>query len=579
MEVETDMAEVGTSKLRLMVVDDEADNLDLLYRTFRREYQVFRAESAIAALKVLEAEGEMGIIISDQRMPKMNGTELLSRVAEQFPDTIRVLLTGYTDVEDLVDAINSGKVFKYVTKPWQPEELRQVVQQASETYRLVKNRTETLNQALRRESIFNGVMTAIRESLDYNSMLQTIVATVGQTFEADACLLHPVERLNVAENLDTNEESAEVQVMPSQYAFFSPDVEQDSEKIDRTGEGLAVDESGKPIQHVADKTIPYTQLVLPLTSQKKTLALLVLYRQAGRSPWSESDQDLLEAVAGQAALAMSQAGLYQRIQKQTEQMQAELTVARQIQSNLLRQELPLLEHARIQACCRPARAVGGDFFEVYVHPRGDVWIGVGDVSGKGVPAALFMASAISVLRRELSQDSPPDPNQVMQNLNSSLMEDLVSSNCFITLALARYTPQTRELVYANAGHVYPFVWNNQSQGKDDGAIADPTYLETRGVPLGILPIWKAANQKAPSDNRLVLEPGSVVMLASDGVTEATLNSSPAFQGEMLQASGFWKLLCAHQRKHSLDLSQVLHYIQSHSSIQEDDQTILSLEVL
>ncbi|MEO1209389.1 MAG: SpoIIE family protein phosphatase [Cyanobacteria bacterium J06638_20] len=571
------MAEVGTSKLRLMVVDDEADNLDLLYRTFRRGYEVFRAESAIAALKILEDEGEMGVIISDQRMPKMNGTEFLSRVAERFPDTIRILLTGYTDVGDLVDAINSGKVFKYVTKPWQPEALRQVIQQASETYRLVKNRTETLNQSLRRESIFNGVMMAIRESLDYSSMLQTIVATVGHAFEADACLLHPIAQTNLAESLEAQAETTVYQVKPSQYAFFAPDAKSVAETIDRSGAGLAVD-SPQPTQQVADATVPYTRLVLPLTAQKKTLALLVLYRQAGRSPWSDGDQDLLEAVAGQAALAMSQAQLYRRIQQQTEQMQAELAVARQIQSKLLRQELPHLDHARVQACCRPARAVGGDFFEVYAHPRGEVWIGVGDVSGKGVPAALFMASAISVLRRELSQDSPPDPNQVMQNLNSSLMEDLVSSNCFITLALARYTPQTRELVYANAGHVYPFVWNAQTQAKE-GAIAAPTYLETRGVPLGILPLWKPANQLSPSDNRLVLDPGSVIMLTSDGVTEATLNAPPAFQGEMLQTSGLWKLLCVQQREHPLDLSQTLNYIQSHSSTQEDDQTILSLEVL
>ncbi|MEO1145854.1 MAG: SpoIIE family protein phosphatase [Cyanobacteria bacterium J06638_22] len=571
------MAEVGTSKLRLMVVDDEADNLDLLYRTFRRGYEVFRAESAIVALKILDDEGEMGVIISDQRMPKMNGTEFLSQVAERFPDTIRILLTGYTDVGDLVDAINSGKVFKYVTKPWQPEALRQVIQQASETYRLVKNRTETLNQSLRRESIFNGVMMAIRESLDYSSMLQTIVATVGESFEADACLLHPIAQTNLAESLEDQADTVRQSVKPSEYAFFAPDAKSVAETIDRSGAGLTAD-LNQPTQQVADATVPYTRLVLPLTAQKKTLALLVLYRQAGRSPWSDGDQDLLEAVAGQAALAMSQAQLYHRIQQQTEQMQAELAVARQIQSNLLRQELPQIDHARIQACCRPARAVGGDFFEVYTHPRGELWIGVGDVSGKGVPAALFMASAISVLRRELSQDSPPDPNQVMQNLNSSLMEDLVSSNCFITLALARYTPQTRELVYANAGHVYPFVWNAQTHAKE-GAIAAPNYMETRGVPLGILPTWKPVNQRSPSDNRLVLDPGSVVMLASDGVTEATLNAPPAFQGEMLQTSGLWKLLCVQQREYPLDLSQTLNYIQSHSSTQEDDQTILSLEVL
>ena len=108
----------GDKKLKLLVVDDEPDNLDLLYRTFRRDFKVYKADSAFIAMDVLEAEGEMALIISDQRMPEMNGTEFLGKTFEIFPNTVRILLTGYTDVEDLVEAINSGKVFKYITKPW-----------------------------------------------------------------------------------------------------------------------------------------------------------------------------------------------------------------------------------------------------------------------------------------------------------------------------------------------------------------------------------------------------------------------------------------------------------------------------
>jgi response regulator RpfG family c-di-GMP phosphodiesterase len=128
-------------KLKLMVVDDEPDNLALLYRTFRREFDVVKVESAIEALSVLDEQGEMAVIISDQRMPEMLGTEFLSKTVDRFPDTIRIVLTGYTDVEDLVEAINAGKVFKYITKPWVPDQLKVVVQQAAETYRMVKHRT------------------------------------------------------------------------------------------------------------------------------------------------------------------------------------------------------------------------------------------------------------------------------------------------------------------------------------------------------------------------------------------------------------------------------------------------------
>ncbi|HEY9666942.1 MAG TPA: response regulator, partial [Coleofasciculaceae cyanobacterium] len=138
------MSQAERSKLKLMVVDDEPDNLDLLYRTFRRDFTVYKADGAMKALEILEKQGEMAVIISDQRMPLMNGTEFLSKTVDRFPDTIRILLTGYTDVEDLVEAINSGKVFKYITKPWNPENLRSVVQQAAETYEILKQRTREL---------------------------------------------------------------------------------------------------------------------------------------------------------------------------------------------------------------------------------------------------------------------------------------------------------------------------------------------------------------------------------------------------------------------------------------------------
>ncbi|MDD1444839.1 response regulator, partial [Dolichospermum sp. ST_sed2] len=111
------MTEKKLSKLKLLVVDDERDNLDLLYRTFWKDFIVYRANNATEALAILEKKGEMAVIISDQRMPDMNGSELLRLTVERFPDTIRILLTGFTDVEDLVDAINSGRVFNPHSAP------------------------------------------------------------------------------------------------------------------------------------------------------------------------------------------------------------------------------------------------------------------------------------------------------------------------------------------------------------------------------------------------------------------------------------------------------------------------------
>jgi serine phosphatase RsbU (regulator of sigma subunit)/FixJ family two-component response regulator len=556
------MTETEIEKLKLMVVDDEPDNLDLLYRTFRRDFKVYKANHALEALEILGQEGEMAVIISDQRMPDMNGTEFLSLTVERFPDTIRILLTGFTDVEDLVDAINSGQVFKYITKPWSPERLKILVEQATDTYRVVKKRTQELRRALRRESLFNEVTTAIRESLDYDSMLQKIVATIGQAFATTGCLLRPIEgdRLISDQFSYQDSKSSELnQVIVNQLI----------EKAFQT--------RNYQLTQAIHDDITCHYLVVPLTYQQHLLAIMALYQCGQEDPWQNEDIQLIAGVTEQAALALSRAKFYQRLQEQQQQIRAELEVARQIQNNLLRQSLPEIKGAKVQACCYPAHEVGGDFFEVFVHPKGDLWIAVGDVSGKGVPAALFMASAISVLRRELSQESPAEPNIIMQNLNYALADDLISNNCFITLVIASYTPSTKELIYANAGHIYPLLWSRQSAADEQ-----PQYLKVRSIPLGILPKWQAQS------GRLVLALGDTLLLASDGITEATVSNS--FHSEvktdndfqpvkrsMLNQEGLWQLL--QQADQPLSLNNLLARIQADNHIQEDDQTILSLEVL
>ncbi|MEM7796022.1 MAG: response regulator [Cyanobacteria bacterium P01_C01_bin.118] len=174
-------------KPRLLVVDDEPDNLDLLYRTFRREYQVLRAESGRKALEVLEDDGEVAVIISDQRMPEMTGTEFLSKTVPEFPDTVRIILTGFTDVEDLVQAINNGQVYRYITKPWEPDTLRQLVQQAAHTYELLKTSNHALYVAEHQVQLMNRVAQLGTVDLSVAEGLQFIVDGWGQTLSTTIC--------------------------------------------------------------------------------------------------------------------------------------------------------------------------------------------------------------------------------------------------------------------------------------------------------------------------------------------------------------------------------------------------------
>ncbi|MGC9525053.1 MAG: response regulator [Limnospira sp.] len=179
-------------KPKMLVVDDEPDNLDLLYRTFRRDFSVFKAESGKRALEILAAEGEVAVIISDQRMPEMKGTEFLSKTVPQFPNTVRIILTGFTDIEDLVDAINSGQVYKYITKPWDPNELKTVVQRAAETYELLKQRTEELHRALNQTRLLATIMDLSLKATAMGETLTAIAQAVGEAIAADGVLVQSI---------------------------------------------------------------------------------------------------------------------------------------------------------------------------------------------------------------------------------------------------------------------------------------------------------------------------------------------------------------------------------------------------
>lgn len=126
------------AKKQMLIIDDEAENLNLLRRTFIREYSVYSADNAKDALTILNEKPGISLIISDQRMAEMTGTEFFKIVAKDRPDIMKILLTAYTDMEALVEAINDGQIYKYITKPWDPEELKLTIKRAYEVYDLAE---------------------------------------------------------------------------------------------------------------------------------------------------------------------------------------------------------------------------------------------------------------------------------------------------------------------------------------------------------------------------------------------------------------------------------------------------------
>lgn len=126
-------------RYKILIVDDESSNLRTLERLFRQEHDTLTAGSAADALNLLQHH-DVALLISDQRMPEMSGIELIARTVKLRPHMVRILLTGYSDVSSLIEAINCGHVYKYVTKPWDNEDLVITVGRALQHYEMIKSR-------------------------------------------------------------------------------------------------------------------------------------------------------------------------------------------------------------------------------------------------------------------------------------------------------------------------------------------------------------------------------------------------------------------------------------------------------
>ena len=149
-------------KYKILIVDDEPDNLALLYRTLRGKYEIAKSTSLLQALEILKQE-HFHCILSDHKMPEMDGVEFLKRSHDIAPDTMRLLVTAYTDAGILIDAINYAKIYRYIKKPYNPDELLLIVENALEYWQLKYDNSALVNDL---KELFAGTITAIVEALD-----------------------------------------------------------------------------------------------------------------------------------------------------------------------------------------------------------------------------------------------------------------------------------------------------------------------------------------------------------------------------------------------------------------------------
>jgi serine phosphatase RsbU (regulator of sigma subunit)/anti-sigma regulatory factor (Ser/Thr protein kinase) len=246
------------------------------------------------------------------------------------------------------------------------------------------------------------------------------------------------------------------------------------------------------------------KLAVPLVSQGELIGVLNLGPRLSEQDYSSDDRRLLDKLAAQAAPALRVAQLVREQQAEAatrQRFEQELEVARLIQQNFLPRELPDLPGWQIAAYYRPAREVGGDFYDVIPLPDGRVGFVVGDVTDKGVPAALVMSATRSVLRA--SAQRLIEPGVVLERVNEHLCPDM-PAKMFVTCLYGVLDPSSGHLRFANAGHDLPYVKTA------DGVVE----LRARGMPLGLM------TGMAYEEKEAILAPGDSVLLHSDGVVEA-----------------------------------------------------------
>lgn len=300
------------------------------------------------------------------------------------------------------------------------------------------------------------------------------------------------------------------------------------------------------------------KLAVALVSQGELIGLLNLGPRLSEQDYSADDRALLSNLATQAGPAVRVAQLVrqQQVEAQArERLEHELRVARLIQQTLLPKELPALAGWDIAAYYQPARAVGGDFYDFIYMPDGRLGLVVGDVTDKGVPAALVMATTRAILRGAAAQTD--SPGKVLEQANELLVPD-IPRNMFVTCLYAILDPATGYLRYANAGHDLPY------RRHSGGAVE----LRATGMPLGLMP------GMTYDENETTLEAGDSVLFYSDGLVEAHDPGRQLFSFPRLEA-----LVAGHAGGAAL-IDFLLGQLAAFTGAdweQEDDVTLVTLQ--
>ncbi len=304
----------------ILCVDDEPENLRLFELAFKREFSIVTAESGEEGLERLNSE-PVALVLSDHRMPGMSGVEFLTRACELDPKTIRILVTAYGDAQTLGSAINSGAIYKYIPKPWMPEDMQLMLRRGIEMYALDRER----EQLVRELTLLNRVSRSITQELALEPLLDLLLETMtadlgydgaGILFfdNAEQCLSHG--RFAPAASA-VSESLRDLEISQGSAPAF----------IGRLREGeaqrLSIEHAigfEAPLRRWVTEVAAEEIFVIPLVGKERTIGILAVDNRCGGQRFTGDDQTLLEGLAQQAVIAIENARLVEALRRSREQV-------------------------------------------------------------------------------------------------------------------------------------------------------------------------------------------------------------------------------------------------------------------
>jgi sigma-B regulation protein RsbU (phosphoserine phosphatase) len=359
-------------------------------------------------------------------------------------------------------------------------------------------------EAYNAEQILSDLANRLRTMVETGSVLEMVAHRISQSLHIPrvALLLNSGGRFALAygvgysdsTNIDIPEDSLTVEQLGKAAVRFD-------------GSDSWVQRATEPERDSLERLQP--EVLLPLSLNRKLIGIMSLGPKQSEEPFTRTDMQLLDSVATQTGLALENSRLTTEIATevaQRERMNRELEIAREVQERLFPQTVPAIPGIDLAGYCRPALGIGGDYYDYFALHDGDLGIAVGDVSGKGIPAALLMASLRASLRAQ-TMHGERDLAALMENVNT-LGYESSAVNKYATFFYGQYSPDSRLLRYVNAGHEPPIIFRG----------SELIRLETGGTVVGLLPGARY------EQGAIEVAPGDVLVAFTDGISEA-MNSA------------------------------------------------------